>query len=288
MNEKNQDYLKTSLKYLGFGDKLNGVLENAIKQELPFFKLGLNNTVAPAGVSQDNKSQHDHIRYELNFSKGKDSDMYFLNNYHAILNKPGLLAREHTFNLSQNNWITVREAYNLLSGRSVNKDLVKEGALEKVNVWTKLDLEVKDARGNFPSRYFYPNFGYDLEKTISKYPVKELENPEKKADLLASLKKGDLVSSELLLQGKKAKIFVAANPEMKTVNLYDNKHQTIRDYHIWPELAKEKNTNRSVEGKLSESEGKAVGRAVKNAHEQSNASWKQDNIEEAKSRTMSR
>lgn len=288
MNEKNLDYLKNSLKYLGFGDKLNAVLENGIRLEMPHFKLCLNNSVIPSGVSKEVTQSHDFIRYDLNFSKSKDSDMYFLNNYQATLKKPGIPERDHTFNLSQNNWITAREAYNLLSGRSINKDLTKDGNTEKINIWTKLDLDVKDARGNFPSRYFYPNFGYDLDKAISKYPIKALDDPNKKADLIAALKKGDMVPGEILIQGKKAQIFIAANPEMKGVDLYDKKFQVIRDYDIWPELSKEKKQTTTATESSAVTENKvANNKSSKVTQEQSGKPWDQNNSEE-KSKTVGR
>ncbi|WP_256009462.1 hypothetical protein [Desertivirga xinjiangensis] len=237
MNEKNLEYLKSSLKYLGFGDKLNEVLESAIRNEMPAFKLGLNNTVTPPGASKENAGAAEHIAYEVNFAKGKNSDMYFLNDFKAVLNKPDTPPREQLFKP----WITAKEAYNLLSGRSVNKDLRRDDQSEKVNVWAKIDLNVKDAKGNHPFRYFYPNYGYDLEKSLAKYPVKELADESKKEELINRLKKGDLAAGELQLQGKKTSIYIAANPEMKAVNLFDKKLLPIRDYHIWPELAKEKN-----------------------------------------------
>ena len=241
MNEKNLDYLKNSLKYLGFGDKLNDVLEKAIRQELPKFTITLNNTISPPGSAKEDTVERYFIRYDLSFSKSKESDMYFLNQYHAKLLKPHTPEREQIFTLNNGNWTTAKEAYNLLSGRSVNKDIPgKDADAGKVNVWTKFDLDVKDARGNYPVKYYYPNYGYDLDQALAKYPIPDLNDPEKKTNLINSTKKGDLALAELMLNGKKVAVFIAANPEMKGLDIYDKKMHPVKDYHIWPELVKDK------------------------------------------------
>ena len=278
MNEKNLDYLKNSMKYLGFGDKLNDVLEKAIRQELPKFTISLNNSIAPPGSSKDNLSERDFIRYDLSFSKSKDSDMYFLNHYQAKLQKPHTPEREHTFTLNNGNWTTAKEAYNLLSVRAVNKDIPpKDDSAEKVNIWMKLDLDVKDARGNYPVRYFYPNYGYDLVNALSKYPLTDLNDPEKKAILVSSLKKGDLGSAELLLNGKKTTVFIAANPEMKGVDIFDKKLHPVKDYHIWPELLKEKKggVDASLSGKTQGRKGGGKVKSEAALQDQSDKPWEQ-------------
>ncbi len=274
MNEKNLDYLKNSLKYLGFGDKLNDVLEKAIRQELSKFTITLNNTISPPGIAKEDTVERDFIRYDLSFSKSKESDMYFLNQYQAKLLKPHTPEREQVFTLNNGNWTTAKEAYNLLSGRSVNKDIPgKDADAEKVNVWAKLDLHVKDARGNYPFKNYYPNYGYDLENALAKYPIVELKDSEKKDALVSSLNKGDLGSAQLILNGKKTAVFIAANPEMKGIDIYDKKLHPVRDYHVWPELSNKEQS--SVETNVGKAErGNAKGK--KASPDDSAKPWKQD------------
>lgn len=279
MNEKNLDYLKNSLKYLGFGDKLNEVLEKAIRQELPKFKITLNNTISPPGIAKEDTVERDFIRYDLSFSKSKESDMYFLNQYQAKLLKPHTPEREQVFTLNNGNWTTAKEAYNLLSGRSVNKDIPgKDAGTDKVNVWTKLDLDVKDARGNYPFKNYYPSYGYDLENALARYPIVELKESEKKGALVSSLNKGDLGSAKLILNGKKTAVFIAANPEMKGIDIYDKKLHPVRDYHIWPELAKDKITKEQP--CLEDNVGKERDtKSKKVSPEQSAKPWKQNQLD---------
>src|SRR3546814_11367846 len=83
MNEKNLDYLQKQLFTLGFKDKLNNVLEQAISKELPEFTIGLNNR------RKGETGGFDHLRYELNFSRSKKSDLYFMKDYEGGWRKEG-------------------------------------------------------------------------------------------------------------------------------------------------------------------------------------------------------
>jgi hypothetical protein len=122
MNVKNLEYLKESLKYLGFGDKLNADLEKNIKDQKAEFKLDLRGE-----FTRD--AQKERVHYTFDFKKSDQTDMYFLNRYNATLkNDDPEKAKSQTFYISRNSGITAKEAYNLLSGRAVNKDLTnKEG-----------------------------------------------------------------------------------------------------------------------------------------------------------------
>src|SRR3546814_12072482 len=107
MNEKNLDYLQKQLFTLGFKDKLNNVLEQAISKELPEFTIGLNNR------RKGETGGFDHLRYELNFSRSKKSDLYFLNDYEVGLRKEGdPWPRVQLFDLEQHHRVTALEAYN--------------------------------------------------------------------------------------------------------------------------------------------------------------------------------
>ncbi|RYD75796.1 MAG: hypothetical protein EOP55_12765 [Sphingobacteriales bacterium] len=120
LNEQNFEYLKKSLKYLGFGENLNSALEVRLKEGSDKFTLG-----ASAAFSTPNAK--DMVNYELRFSKSKTTDNYFLNDYQATLEKGNAngTAQEpvsRVFTLNKGNDITAKEAYNLLSGRSIQKN----------------------------------------------------------------------------------------------------------------------------------------------------------------------
>lgn len=92
------------------------------------------------------------------------------------------------FYFTKNSGITAKEAYNLLSGRSVNKDLTnKEG--QPYNAWLQLDFNEKDKNDNFKVKQYHQGYGYELEAVLNRYPIKELGNDEEKVKL-KSLEKG--------------------------------------------------------------------------------------------------
>ena len=104
MNTKNLEFLKDSLKYLGFGEKLNADLENQIKQQPLEFKLGLIGEF-------DKDSVKKNIEYTLDFKKSDQSDMYFLNKYQATLkNENPELDKTQTFYITKNSGVTAKEA----------------------------------------------------------------------------------------------------------------------------------------------------------------------------------
>ena len=152
-----------------------------------------------------------------------DSDMYFLNKYELQLkNGPQGEAVKQTFYLSnKEDNITLKEAYNLLSGRSVHKELAtKEG--EKYNAWLQLDFKTIDKNGQYDIKKYHQNYGFDLEKTLAKQPIKELLNEGDKSKLIDSLQRGNRQSVTVQHEGKEQKVFIEASPQFKSLNIYDS------------------------------------------------------------------
>lgn len=355
LNEQNFDYLKNSLKYLGFGENLNTALEVRLKEGSDKFTLGATAEFKTAVAK-------DFVNYELRFSKSKTTDNYFLNNYQATLEKgnPNGTAQEpvsRVFSLNIGNDITAKEAYNLLSGRSIQKkaevpdrltvlagaqevgkvlkvqeamnkvqelakskaandysiqaknnviikafdkngkevpvkerqnlqlihsfiqkndrgnddipydvqdmagarqmikELVKDKntasitltergvpiahfdpkgkeidlpvTKQKEEVWLKLDFEKKNEQGDYQFKTFYKNYGFDLDKALSAHPIRELNDPDKRESLMASLRRGNLQAITLEKNGGEEKAYVAASPQYKNLSLYDKELKLV-------------------------------------------------------------
>lgn len=222
MNQKNFEFLKDQLKYTGFGETFDAELREKMMKGDQDFKI------MHTGIMNNGVPNKDILTVDLNFKKSEQTDMYFFNSYHVNLqkeeNKPSL---EHTFYINKDSAsITMKEAYNLMEGRSVNKDLKnKEG--ESYNCWLKMNFKESDSQGNFKLNQYHQNYGYDLEASLAKHSIKELNTPKYKEDLLNSLKKGNLQSATFVVDGTESKMFVEANPQFKTVNVYDENLQRI-------------------------------------------------------------
>jgi hypothetical protein len=208
MNQKNLDYLKENLKYLGFGDKLYPELEKNIQQGFPEFNL-----------RQQNEYGKDKLQMELHFRRSDSSDMFFFNRYDAKLtNEKETLSQ--TFYVNKGSGFTVKEAYNLLNGRAVNKELTtSEG--QNYTAWAQLDFTDKEANGNYKMKQFHQNYGFDVAASIAKLPIKELQNEQQREFLLRSLQRGNLQQVTLLINDKEQKVSIAANPQFKNVHAFD-------------------------------------------------------------------
>ncbi len=215
MNQQNLNYLKDNLKYLGFGEKLYPELEKNIQQGFSEFKLNLLNEYGK-----------DKLNTDLFFRKSDQSDMYFFNSYNAKLtNDSG--SQSQSFYINRGNGFTLKEAYNLLDGRAVNKDLTNNEG-QKYNAWVKLDFADKDQNGNCKMKQFHQNYGYDLEAVLSKFPIKELSDDKQKEMLIRSLERGNLQSAAFEKDGKQEKMFIEANPQFKTINVYDGNMKKVQ------------------------------------------------------------
>lgn len=71
-----------------------------------------------------------------------------------------------------------------------------------------MDFKQTDTSGNFKINQYHQNYGYDLEATLSKHPIKELETPKYKEDLMDSMKKGNLQSATFLKDGNEIKQYI--------------------------------------------------------------------------------
>lgn len=209
MNQENLNYLKENLKYMGFGDKLYADLEHNINQGFPEFVLKMD--------SEFNKSK---LESTLHFSRSKETDMYFFNRHDAVLkNDVGTL--EQTFYVNKGHGVTLKEAFNLLEGRAVYKEITpKEG--ERYHAWIQLDFKQKEENGNYKTKQFHENYGYNLAETLAKFPIKELTDEQKNERLMMSLQKGNLQSVTIIVEGKDQQFFIEANPQYKTLTMYNN------------------------------------------------------------------
>jgi len=209
MNEQNFQYLKDNIKYMGFGENMSEALEANLKQGKPEFIL--------SNKTEVNKKP---FEVNLNFRKSDSSDMYFFNSYNASLQRSNGEKVDQTFYLTKGKGITAKEAYNMLEGRSVFKELsTKEGQAYKA--WVQLDFENKDKHNNHEVKQFHENYGYDLKAAASKFAISELADPEKEKSLMQSLQKGNIQSVSIEKDGNVSKMFVEANPQFKTLTLYD-------------------------------------------------------------------
>jgi hypothetical protein len=232
MDEKALSFNETQLKRTGFAEAFTPDLQAKMAQGLPEIKQPF--------VKQ---YEGDEVKALLHLKKSATSDFYFLNKFDLELQKEGQAnAIKQTFYLTQRskvgeeengtkqkleNKYTLKEGYNLLAGRPVFKDLVNQEGQE-YQAWVKLNFKNTLNNGNFEMKQYHTNYGFDLEKTLGNYPIKELTNPQYKESLVDSLQRGNLQKATFVgKDGKEEKMYVSPNITFGSLNVYDQNKQRV-------------------------------------------------------------
>lgn len=202
MNTENLGYLEKNLLNLGFGEKMNEELQKHIKAEAPAFEL-------KTTQEYDKKP----VDYTLHFKRGDQNETYFFNKYEAATKD-----EKQTFYLNKGFGMTAKEAYNLLEGRAVHKQLeTREG--EKYMAWVELNKAEKTESGNYKLNTYGEKYNYDPNRGLKHLDIVN-SDPEK---LMRSLERGNRHQLTVNQQGKEVKIFIEANPKDHQINIYNNK-----------------------------------------------------------------
>lgn len=210
MNQKNFEYLQDQLKYTGFGQGLTQQLQAGMQRQLPEFTL-----------QHKTHFGNDELAVSLNFQKSARGEHYYFKSYLASLKNQDQTQRvNQLFYVQPTGSITLKEAFNLLQGRAIEKQLVNRQK-EPYRAWLQIDFKNTDQEGNFKIRQYHQNYGYDLLKELSRLSLKELKDDLSKARLLESLRKGNRQQVTLLDQDKEHKFFIEANPQFKGIIAYD-------------------------------------------------------------------
>jgi hypothetical protein len=197
----------------------------------------------------------------LNFRKSENSELYFFNSYQASLRRSNGEVVSQTFYLNKGKGVTAKEAYNLLEGRAVFKEMSnKEG--QSYHAWLQLDLAKHDKHNNHEVRQYHENYGFNLSDALQKFPIKELQEADLKDVLLRSLEKGNLQAVTLIQEGSVQKMFVEASPQYKAVNVYDGQLKRVQKENLHLYTAK----NQKQENKLTQGEKPVPAKEAKQAN----------------------
>jgi hypothetical protein len=241
MNDQNLSYLQKQLLNLGFGDKVNAELEQKIKNQEKEFTLN---------TSQEyNKTNMD---YTLHYKAGDKEEMYFFNKYDAKLKD-----EQQTFYLNNGSGITAKEAFNLMEGRAVHKELENKAG-EKYKAWVVLDKDNKTDNGNAKLQTYSDGWNYKPERAIDKMDIVGINDAGARDKLMKSLEKGNRHQVEAMKNGKPVQLFIEANPAEHRVNLtnYKGEAQRLEDYKK-PEAKQEQKKDESQKQTLEHSKKKS-------------------------------
>lgn len=218
MNEHDYEYLVNQLEHLGFGRDTSFQLLNQMCRDQPQFS-----------IQHEVYYGSDKVRALLQFQKSEETGMYFFNNYKLqVLKGNNSEVMKQTFYLnSKEENITLKEAYNLLEGRAVLKEIGnKEG--EKRTVWIQLDFKETDGNSNFKLKNYPENYGFDLADILGKHPINELTNEQDRKQLTESLECGNRQSITYVRGDTVTKMFLEAVPQFKSIRIYDSDMKRLK------------------------------------------------------------
>jgi hypothetical protein len=233
MNDQNLSYLQKQLLNLGFGEGMNAELEKQIRAKAPEFTLRATNTYNKQAVD-----------YTLHYKAGDKDEMYFFNRYDAALQGKDMA---QTFYINKGSGITAKEAYNLMEGRAVHKELEnKEG--EKYKAWVVLDRENRTDNGNFKLKTFSEGWNYKPERAIDKMDIAGIQEAGAREKLMKSLEKGNNHQVEAMRDGKTVKVYLAANPAEHRLDITNWKGEPQKlEHYKKPEAKQEQQTAQAPE-----------------------------------------
>lgn len=193
----------------------------------------------------------------LYFRQSEETGRYYFNFYQARMNEDGLKNSEHAqvFYVNKGHGVTMKEAFNLLEGRAVHKELTNQEG-EKYKAWLQLNFNEKQENGNYKIQQYYEGYRYDLENELKKYPIRELEDSVARERLIKSLEKGNLHTVTFEREGKEQKLLIEAAPKFKSVNVYD---QDMKKQWA-PSLEKEQEKSRKNEQKQEQKNDRQIKR----------------------------
>lgn len=234
MDEKAMGFNESQLKRTGFAEAFTPELKAKMEQGAPL-------------IQHEFKKNYDgdQVTATLHLKKSATSDYYFLNKFDLQLQKDGradslkqtfYITSKKTTNDSEDsgqqknkvdNKYTLKEAYNLLAGRPVHKNLVSNEGNE-YEAWVKLNFKNKLENGNHEMKQYTKNYGFELENVLSKYPIKELTNAEYKQSLIDSLHRGNLQKATFVgADGKEEKLYISPAITLGALNVYDQNKERI-------------------------------------------------------------
>ena len=270
MNEKNFKYLDDQIFYTGFGREHSATLKEKMLEGKPEFV-----------IAHQQDFGKDNVAATLHFKKSNEGDMYFLNSYQLMLKNqqhPEPIKQAFYVNndmrRKEQEDITLKEGYNLLSGRAVNKNLVnKEGTT--YNAWVQLDFKVTDKHGNYEEKKFHQNYGYDLDQVLAKHSIKELADQTQKERLMESLQRGNRQSVTLIVNSEEKKVFVEAAPQFKEkgLNFYEAGGQKIRSEKLYETNSSQqsvKHEGQTVKEQAKQLNGEATAQSEKQGAKKEN------------------
>lgn len=190
------------------------------QEAVDFFKKQKGNSELIVGESTDSK--------QILASKENGTENYVNNDFRSAYYGGAV---KQTFYVSNGSGFTASQAANLVQRRTVHRDNMLNTTTGPYQAWIKLDFQQeKDSYGNYKLKQMNdPNFGFNLEKTLENFKIKELSDPVQKEAIMAAMKNGDRVPVTIIgKDNKEHQVQVEAVPHYKTMDFFNRGGEKMR------------------------------------------------------------
>ncbi|MBE9462062.1 hypothetical protein ACFP1I_12560 [Dyadobacter subterraneus] len=172
-------------------------------------------------------SESEKINYNLSFSKQHDGT-YRFDHYQASLQsaKDSRQVVSQVFKTDAKDAIRAEQAQHLLAGRALMREGFDHSGAPKPK-WIQLDFTDKDPSGNHKIKQFLHSYGFELEKATERLLQNQHISQENKQNFLEALQRGERQPLTITRGNDSVKLFVEANPQFKTVNIFDEHAKKI-------------------------------------------------------------
>jgi hypothetical protein len=210
--------LKTQLQGLGFGNVLPELYEKLATKKASF------------QIMHSLENANDAVYYVLNFAREGKQDYVFSSYYALLCNNDENIDREQLFPLNRGLDFSANEAYNLLDGRSVCKQIDTED--RQLSPWFRLRFNHLNEEGYYRVEKIQDSTLFDLEKELSRLAIKELRAPGQKEMLIRSLREGDRPPVHFEHKGNELKLSIHIRPEHHLIELRDHHGQLHHAHNL--------------------------------------------------------
>lgn len=229
MEQENLEFLqRNALFYKGFGKDLYDQLKENMTSGLDKFTLE-----KPIRFEKLNKGGYDY-KLDFKYSNKDDNDRYFLNK--LLVTSKDDPAKTFGFYVTPSDGIPAKVAANFLEGKPIFRTGTDEAGIEYAN-WHLLK---KSDAGKYEEQVYYKSHGYEPMAALKEMPYGREVTAEQLQAYERSLRRGDDLNLMLDIEGKKEKYSLAANPDDRTVDVYDQKGQLALQLPALSESARQK------------------------------------------------
>jgi len=213
---KHAEQLNQQLSRLGFGS------------EIPVVDHVQHRNATPQNFTMHQKPGQ-HMDVSVQYKMGEDG-LQAISGYEARLRVGGDIRRQY-FPVDSGRAFNADEAFNLLSGRAVNRQFVNaEGGVS--SQWVELDMTAKDTKGNYLYRQFGERYGFNIGEALKDLPLKTGMLADERVTLGQQLQRGERAKTVLRKGGKDITCYVEADPANKSLRFFNSDQVPVKKEDI--------------------------------------------------------